>query len=218
MAARTPAIIGLTGKYAAGKGTVAQTLVDRGYTYHSCSDVLREELIARGIPESRPALLELGNELRRAGGPGALARRLAPRLVDGGQLIVDSIRNPAEVEELRRLEGFVLLCVDADPRARFARLRLRARQGDPETYEAFAALEAREMETDDPTTQQLRATMGLADQVIMNDGPVDALTAALDAALAAALDAARVAPTARQGAGIAPLRRQLQPRDPAEET
>lgn len=179
-------VIGLTGKYAAGKGTVADTLIARGYAYHSCSDVLREELELRGIPESRPALLELGNELRRAGGPGELARRLAPRLVDGGHHIVDSIRNPAEVEALRQLPGFVLLVVDADPRVRFTRLRLRARQGDPETFEEFAELEARETESDDPTTQQLRATMALADHMIMNDGSVADLADALDAALAAA--------------------------------
>ena len=176
-------LIGLTGKYAAGKGTVAEMLKRRGFGYHSCSDVLREELAARGVTESREALLALGNELRRAGGPGELARRLQPRLCDGGDHIVDSIRNPAEVEALRELEGFVLIVVDASPAVRFERLRLRARIGDPETFEAFTALEQRELVSDDPTTQQLTATIALADHVVMNDGGMDDLEAVVNALL-----------------------------------
>jgi dCMP deaminase len=178
-------LIGLTGKYAAGKGTVAEALQRRGFGYHSCSDVLREELAVRGLAESREALLALGNELRRAGGPGELARRLTPRLVDGADHIVDSIRNPAEVEALRELEGFVLIAVDACPQARFTRLRARDRIGDPVTYEAFQALEQRELESDDPTTQQLNATIALADHYLQNDGGVDDLHHALGSLLAA---------------------------------
>ena len=172
-------LIGLTGKYAAGKGTVAEVLKARGFGYHSCSDVLREELAARGVTESREALLALGNELRRVGGPGELVKRLAPRLLDGGDHIVDSIRNPAEVEALRRLHGFVLVAVDAAPEVRFTRLRLRARIGDPETFEAFQALEERESVSDDPTTQQLIATIALADHWLQNDGGIEALKAAV---------------------------------------
>jgi len=172
-------LIGLTGKYAAGKGTVAEVLKTRGFGYHSCSDVLREELAARGVTESREALLALGNELRRAGGPGELARRLTPRLTGGGDHIVDSIRNPAEVEALRALEGFTLLSIDASPEVRFERLRRRARIGDPETFEAFRALEQRELVSDDPTTQQLNATIALADHTLMNEGAVDELERAV---------------------------------------
>ena len=177
-------MIGLTGKYAAGKGTVAEVLKGRGFSYHSCSDVLREELAARAVTESREALLALGNELRRAGGPGELARRLTPRLKDGGDHIVDSIRNPAEVEALRELAGFVLLVVDAAPEVRFQRLRARARIGDPETFEAFHALEQRELVSDDPTTQQLNATIALADHALMNDGPLEELEQAVEDLLA----------------------------------
>lgn len=176
-------LIGLTGKYAAGKGTVADVLKARGFGYHSCSDILREELAHRGVAESREALLALGNELRRAGGPGELARRLVPRLQDGGDHIVDSIRNPAEVEALRALEGFVLLSVDALPQTRFERLRLRARIGDPETFEAFVALEERELVSDDPTTQQLNATIALADHTLMNDAGMEELERSVSALL-----------------------------------
>ncbi|MFO0748737.1 MAG: AAA family ATPase [Myxococcota bacterium] len=172
-------IVGLTGKFAAGKGTVAELLKTQGFAYHSLSDVIREELKARGLAESREHLIETGNALRREGGPAALAMRILPRLGDGRPHIVDSIRNPAEVEVLRQAPGFFLLGVDADQRVRFQRLVARDRQGDPTTFEQFAALEERETSSTDPTTQQLRATWELADVLVSNDTTVPDLEAAV---------------------------------------
>lgn len=178
-------IVGLTGKFAAGKGTVAEVLQARGFAYHSLSDVIREELKLRGLAESREHLLETGNALRREGGPAALAHRIVARLGDGRPHIVDSIRNPAEVEVLRGVPGFFLLGVDADQRVRFERLLARNRQGDPTTFEQFAALEERETHSTDPTTQQLLATWRLADVVITNDTTIDDLRATVLEVLAA---------------------------------
>ncbi len=177
-------IVGLTGKFAAGKGTVAELLKERGFVYHSLSDVLRDELRARGTPESRESLLALGNELRAADGPAALAIRIQAKLRDGRRHIVDSIRTPAEVEVLRQLPGFFLLGVDADPQVRFRRLRARARVGDPETFEHFAALEARESASSNPASQQLHATWALADEIVDNGGTVETLHASVEAVLA----------------------------------
>ena len=171
-------IIGLTGKFAAGKGTVAETLMARGFAYHSLSDVIRDELKRRGVPESREHLTEVGNELRRNEGPAALARRIVAKLTGPGAAadhIVDSIRNPAEVEALRAAPGFFLLGVDADQAVRFERLVARARQGDPTTFAQFAGLEERETHSTDPTTQQLHATWALADEVLANDGSRESL-------------------------------------------
>ncbi len=176
-------IIGLTGKFAAGKGTVADMLIARGFVYHSLSDVLREELARRGVAESRTSLMALGNELRAAEGPDALAQRILERLRDGRDHLVDSIRTPAEVATLRKLPDFTLLGIDADPEVRFRRLIERGRQGDPLTWEDFRALEARETSSDDPAAQQLAATFALADIVVMNDGPVDALASAVERVL-----------------------------------
>jgi len=177
-------IVGLTGKFAAGKGTVAEVLQTLGFEYHSLSDVIREELKARGVPESRENLLETGNRLRREGGPAALAIIIRERLLDGQMHIVDSVRNPAEVEVLRQIPGFFLLGVDAAQRVRFDRLLKRARQGDPTTFEQFAELEQRETVSTDPTTQQLRATWECADEILMNDGTVGDLTASVEALIA----------------------------------
>ncbi|MFT7582731.1 MAG: dCMP deaminase [Myxococcota bacterium] len=178
-------IIGLTGKFAAGKGTVAAYLMTQGYAYHSLSDILREELASRDVAEGRETLTDIGNALRREGGPSVLADRIAERLADGGDHIVDSIRNPAEVERLREVPGFFLLGVDADQNLRFERLKHRARQGDPETFELFASLEHRETHSTDPTSQRLAATFALADEVVTNETDLDALHAQVEAVLVA---------------------------------
>jgi len=174
-APRASVIVGLTGKFAAGKGTVADLLVQRGFAYHSLSDVIREELKAREIAESRENLTEVGNSLRREHGPAALAIMIRDRLLDGRDHIVDSIRNPAEVEVLKLLSGFVLVGVDAHRELRFERLVTRDRQGDPSSWEQFCALEDRETTSTDPTTQQLAATWQAVDEVVINDGSRDDL-------------------------------------------
>jgi dephospho-CoA kinase len=92
---------------------------------------------------------------------------------------VDSIRNPAEVETLRKVPGFVLLGVDAPAQVRFARSRLRARPGDPDSFEEFAARERQE-NSSNPAGQQLLATFSLADRVVDNNGDLDALHRKVD--------------------------------------
>jgi dephospho-CoA kinase len=88
---------------------------------------------------------------------------------------VDSIRNPAEVEVLRRLPGFLLLGVTAVPEIRFERARQRQGRGDAvASLRSFLDKEAEE-NTADPTAQQLSAPFALADHLIGNDGSIDDL-------------------------------------------
>ena len=63
-------IVGLTGPNAAGKGEAARFLMERGFAYHSLSDVVREEATARGLDHSRENLIRVGNELRASFGAG----------------------------------------------------------------------------------------------------------------------------------------------------
>lgn len=148
---------------------------------YSLSDVVREEAAARGLPPERGHLIEIGNDLRRRHGAGALAERIVPRL--DGRDVVDSIRNPSEVQVLRRVPGFVLARVTASAATRFRRSVARARPGDPETLEAFRLREEQENATD-PAGQQLDRTAALADVVLDNDGDRAALREAVERLLA----------------------------------
>src|SRR5215510_7556709 len=94
-------LLGLTGKNAAGKGEVAAYLRDRSFYYLSLSDVLREELESKGIPVTRDTLIITGNDLRERFGPDILARLTLKKVDPNRNYIIDSIRNPAEVDALR---------------------------------------------------------------------------------------------------------------------
>jgi len=163
-------IIGVAGPNGAGKGEVVRYLAERSFSVHSLSDALREELSARGEPESRERMIALGRELRAAEGPGALAKRLVARLEPDRNLAIDSIRHPAEVEVLREARAhFRLLWVDADPAVRLERLRSRGRPGDPTSAEELARLEGLEMGSEDPSAQQLSAVREQADFALHNE-------------------------------------------------
>jgi dephospho-CoA kinase len=163
-------VIGLTGPNASGKGEVARFLSEHGFGVHSLSDVVREEAATRGLEASRDNLIAVGVRLRESFGPGALARRILPRLQ--GPSVVDSIRGPAEVEVLRTLPRFVLLGIDAPVELRFERSQKRGRSGDGRTLDEFRLKEERENSATE-TGQQLRRTFALADHVVRNDGSLD---------------------------------------------
>jgi dephospho-CoA kinase len=166
-----PRLIGLTGTNGAGKGEAAAYFRAKGYAYRSLSDVIREELRARGEPESRDNLIRTGNELRGRFGPDVLARRTMAGIGPEERAVIDSIRNLAEVACLRREKGFVLLAIDAPVEARFARVAARGRDESARDLEAFRKKEAEER-AGGASSQQLEACLAAADRVIVNDGTI----------------------------------------------
>ena len=155
---------------------MAAYLASHGFAVHSLSDIVREQARAAGLEISRENLIEIGRRLRRERGPGVLAEMLLPRLA--GLAVVDSIRHPAEVEVFRRLPHFHLLGVDADIRLRFERALARGRAGDAIDLDGFRAQEALENRSAEDS-QQLAATLVLADAVVRNDETIDVLIAAV---------------------------------------
>lgn len=173
-------IIGLTGRNASGKGTVAEYFLARGFQYQSLSDAIREHLRGQGLEPTRDHMIAAGRSLRAEGGAGVLAVRTLERIPHGTDAVVDSIRNPAEVEVLRQRPDFVLLEVTADRSVRYARLSERARAGDATSYAEFVRQEEAELHSGDVSAQQLNATAAMADVAVRNDGDVEALHAELD--------------------------------------
>jgi dephospho-CoA kinase len=173
-------IIGLTGRNAAGKGTAAEYLVELGFEYHSLSDAIRDVLSGRGEAPTRERMIAAGRELRESGGPGALAKQILSKLKPGNRYVVDSFRNPGEVEVFRDCgRRFVLIEVQADEHVRFERLRSRGRVGDAETIEEFRKHESAEL-TGNAVGQQLLATAELADAQVDNDTDISALRVGID--------------------------------------
>jgi dephospho-CoA kinase len=165
-------LIGLTGTNGSGKGEAAAYLKKKGYFYFSLSDVIRDALRKNGKEVSRNNLIEKGNELRKKYGPDILARMALKRVK--GKAVIDSIRNPSEIEYLRKKKKFILLAIDAPVELRYERVKQRGREESVSTLEEFIKKEKEEM-TGSKKGQQLHSCIKMADFVIMNDGTLEDL-------------------------------------------
>lgn len=169
-------VYGLTGLNASGKSSVANFFVKNGFIYISLSDMIRDELKMRGMKESRDNFIPVANSLRQEHGPGILGKRAVDRIkeLDAKKVVVDSIRNPYEIEELRKLECFTLLGIQASSKIRYERAMVRGRDEGASSLEGFMAQERREMSSL-PTAQQLHTCFEMADIIIENNSGIDEL-------------------------------------------
>lgn len=170
-------VIGLTGTNGAGKTVAAEHLRRKGFVCYSLSDVIREDLAARGLAPTRENLIAGGNRLRAEFGPAVLAQRIRRKFRPDQHYVVDSIRSPYEVRELREGGSFYLLHLDAPQQERYERVRKRGGARLPASFAEFQEQEGRELESRDSSRQQLRATWAEADKTLINDGPLAAFEA-----------------------------------------
>jgi len=161
-------IIGLTGANAAGKTDFMNYLETKGFASYSLSDIIRDELAFRNQPLSRKNLIRVGNELRKELGPSVLADR-AKEKIEGRNVVIDSIRNPAEILSLRELPNFFMVSIDAPVELRYKRAKKRGRLEDVNSLEEFIAMEKRE-KSEDSNEQNLTQCMRMAEFHIINSG------------------------------------------------
>jgi len=173
-------IIGLTGKNGSGKTAVCEYLKSRGFVYRSLSDEIRKEIRRRGREIDREILIKVGNELRGEFGSGILAERIAADLEKDQNYVIDSIRNPSEVDVLRSRSDFTLIGLEADPKIRFKRSRERGRENAAQTLEKFLEEESCELDSEDPVRQQLNATQRTTDLIVTNNGTLEEMHRRLD--------------------------------------
>ncbi|MBS3147243.1 dephospho-CoA kinase [Candidatus Woesearchaeota archaeon] len=163
-------IIGLTGPIASGKDIVANYLVKKGFSYYSLSQIVRDEADSKGLSKSREILQNIGNELRNKHGNKILAERIINKIDFNKNSVIDSIRNPGEIEILKKLGNFLLIGVTASIDTRFKRLLIRNKESDPKTYDEFLRLEARDRGINEPNSgQQVQKCLELADIQFVNE-------------------------------------------------
>ncbi len=169
-------VMGITGTNGAGKGTVVDYLIKKkGFKHFSASGLITEELIKKNRPVNRDNMILMGNELRAKNGANYLARELLRRASkEKANSIIESIRTPGEVEELKKNNG-ILIAVEANQRLRYERNLKRGSAKDKVSFEEFVAQEKQEMVSDDPNKQNLSACKKAADYVIENNGTIDEL-------------------------------------------
>jgi dCMP deaminase len=173
-------IIGLTGSMGCGKGEIVKLLGKEGFNYITLSMMVREEAKFRGIPEEREKLMEVGNSMRSKGGAGILGQRALEKIQssDGEKWVVDGIRNPAEITELKKGENVYIVGVHANKDLLVERILSRSRESDSkDSSEILRKIEREFGKGESSDGQQVKKCMEMTDIIIDNEGTLDELHA-----------------------------------------
>lgn len=169
-------IIGITGSLGAGKGTIVEYLVSqKNFKHYSVSGYLTEELEKQKRKIDRDGMREIANEIRTKYGPDYITKVLFERAKEnGGNTIIESIRNPKEVEFIKN-NGGVMFAVDADQKIRYERISSRGTSKDSVTFEEFKIQEEKESQNTDPNAQNLPKCILLSDYKFDNNSSIEKL-------------------------------------------
>lgn len=178
---KLPQIVGISGTNGAGKDELGRLLAKRcGYSFHSVSDLLREELSQQGKPHTRENMAALSKQWRNESGDDGImfTKAIEDYLQEKGQkgykgLALVNMRHPGEVEAIHK-HGGMAVWVDADQQLRYDRIQAaqRGRHEDNQTFEEFQADEYREMHPPAdaaPGTLNMAAVREAIDIKIEND-------------------------------------------------
>ena len=180
--------IGIVGQIASGKGEMVKILTEQfGFVSFNLSSILHKILEEQGITGfTRVDLQDLGDKLRKEEGEGVLAKRAIKMLNDqcsminsttatycgdNMRMVIEGIRNPAEVNYLRTLPNFKLIAVKAKKAVRFARFKKRGKPWDPKTWKEFLIIDRRDRGLGQKKYgQQVEKCVKMADEEIKNNG------------------------------------------------
>ncbi len=175
-------IIGITGTISAGKGTIADYLVEKGFKHYSVRDFLLNEIKERGMPETRESMVLVANELREEFGASYIVEKLYA-MANGKNAVIESIRCVGEVMALRKKKDFVLFAADAEIKLRYDRAVKRENMTDDITFEKFVEEEEREINNTDINKQNLLKCIELADYVFINEDTIEELQKKIEGVL-----------------------------------
>ena len=169
-------IIGITGTLGAGKGTIVDYLKNKGFAHYSVRGFLLGEIRKKGMPENRDSMVVVANGLRANNSPSFITDQLYLQALElGKDAVIESIRTPGEIDSLRRKGNFYLFAVDADPKKRFDRIKMRKSETDNIDFKTFLENEKREMSSDDPNKQNLAKCREMADFIFWNNKEIEDL-------------------------------------------
>jgi dephospho-CoA kinase len=171
-------IVGLTGLMASGKGEAVNILVKNGFSHITLSDMLRDEAKKQGLEESRENLQELGNKMRSEQGAGVLAIKALETIGSDSDKnwVIDGIRNPAEIDELKKASDVKIIGIHADKEVLVNRILSRKREGVAKSREEVEALIDKGLGVGQPEDgQQVGKCMQIVDHFIVNEGTLEDL-------------------------------------------
>lgn len=169
-------LIGVGGTNGSGKDTLGEILVkDYGWMFVSVSQMLRDELKANGLPQDRHHTHQLSARWRRENGRAVLIDKAVEEFKSAAAghagLVVSSVRNPGEADEIHRLGGKIVW-LDADIGLRYKRAvsRGHGRAEDSKSFDEFVADEQLQMtHMGDEATLNMSGVKDKADIFITNN-------------------------------------------------
>jgi len=177
-------ILGITGTNGAGKGSVVEYLVRKGFAHYSVRDLIMEEVLRRGLPLNRTNIGETATSMRAEFSPAYFVETFLARAKEEGKenVIIESIRTLKEAEYLKE-HGACLVGVDAPVEERYRRITARGTVTDHVSFEDFRAQEDAEYspkDANDPSQMNVLGVLGKADYTLINDGTVEELSAKIE--------------------------------------
>lgn len=168
-------VIGITGRIGAGKTSAGEYLRDvHGFQYLRYSQVLAGWQ-AEGA-RAQASLQDIGWEVMSTGKQAELNRRLISQIVPDGDVAVDGLRHPVDLESLRSALGpsFHLLYLDCPQEIRWDRKKVK---------EKYRSLNAFTCADSHPVEQHIESLQSSAALVIRNEGSLQDLYSAVDRAI-----------------------------------
>lgn len=172
-------VFGIIGMPASGKGTIADYLEK---THRApklrFSDALSVILQRLDVEKTRDNQIKLSEVLRETCGEDILSRAIQIGIEKhpSDLIVVDGVRREGDIATLKEVATFHLLGVDAEPRTRYERAKLRAEKIEEanQSFEEFQKLDERSTEV---TTREL---MKNAEIVFDNNGDFNHLYEQVD--------------------------------------
>ncbi len=163
-------IIGITGAFGSGKTTASTYFSNKGYKVISLSFFLEKEALRQNLPLTRKNLQDLGNKLRKKMGSGILVKKAIKEGENEGKIVIDGIRNVAEIEEIKKHNNSLILAIVADRSVRFSRLK-KLKRREKLTQDLFDKLDLRDLGVNEKITGlQTALCIALADVYIESNG------------------------------------------------
>jgi len=162
-------LICLTGMPGAGKTIAAEVARDLGLKVYSMGDIVREEVLKEKGALSWGDVKKAMFEVREKEGPKAVAKRVLKAMMkeDWDVAVIEGVRSLEEIEEFKTVGEVTVLAVHSSPTDRYERLRRRAREGDPRSFEEMRERDLKEL------SLGLGDVIALADYMIVNDGTLE---------------------------------------------
>ncbi len=177
-------IIGIAGTNGAGKWTIVEYLMKKGFIHYSVSDFLRTIIKKKWFPVNRDTMIQTSNELRKEFWTGYLVEELYKIAEKSWKdCIIESIRTLGEIESLEKQGNFSLWAVDADQETRYQRIKLRWSEKDQVSFEKFQEQENTESQNIESHKQNLLGCIENADIVFNNNRTLEDLYQQIDSIL-----------------------------------